>query len=114
MNADYRVIESVFERLVKWAAAALEKSSNQPVLPHAIIVLNASENDIDPELWDIPTATSRLFEALSKTVFQNATSKKYAQFWRDRQLQVDTVEQLLKSYYRSVESYVYQQAADPI
>ena len=102
MNADCRVIESVFEKLVKWAAAALEKSSNQPVLPHAIIVLNASENDIDPELWDIPTATSRLFEALSKTVFQNATFKKYAQFWRDRQLQVDTVEQLLKSYYRSV------------
>lgn len=102
LTASFRVIESVFEKLVNWAAAALEKSSNQPVLPHAIIVLNASENDIDPALWDIPTATSRLFESLAKTVFQNATFRKYAQFWRDRQRQVDTVEQLLYSYYRSV------------
>ncbi len=92
-----RVIESVFEKLVDWAAAALEKSSNQPVLPHAIIVLNASENDIDPELWDVETSTSRLFENLSRTVFQNATFKKYADFWRDRQRPIETVEQLLHS-----------------
>ena len=72
------------------------------MLPHAIIVLNYSENDIDPALWDIPTATSYLFESLAKTVFQNATFRKYAQFWPDRQRQVDTVEQLLHSYYRSV------------
>lgn len=87
---------------MNWAAAALEKSSNQPVLPHAIIVLNASENDIDPELWDVHTSTSRLFENLSRTVFQNATFKKYAQFWRERHRPIETVEQLLHSYYRSV------------
>lgn len=85
-----------------WAAAALEKSSNQPVLPHAIIVLNASENDIDPDLWDVHTSTSRLFESLSRTVFQNAKFKRYAQFWRERNRQIETVEQLLHSYYRSV------------
>ena len=82
--------------------AALEKSSNQPVLPHAIIVLNASENDLDPALWDIATSTSQLLENLSRTVFQNATFKKYAQFWRERNRPIETVEQLLHSYYRSV------------
>lgn len=82
--------------------AALEKSSNQPVLPHAIIVLNASENDLDPALWDIATSTSRLLESLSRTVFRNATFKKYAQFWRERNRPIETVEQLLHSYYRSV------------
>jgi len=92
----------VFEKLVNWAAAALEKSSNQPVLPHAIIVLNASGNNIDPALWDISTATSSLLDSLSKTVFQNATFKKTAQFWRDRGKQIETVEQLLCSYYRSI------------
>ena len=85
-----------------WAAAALEKSSNQPVLPHAIIVLNASEYDIDPELWDVHTSTSRLFENLSRTVFHNDTFKKYAQFWRERNRSIETIEQLLHSYYRSV------------
>ena len=97
-----RVIESVFEKLVDWAAAALESSSNQPVLPHAIIVLNASEYDIDPELWDVDTSTSRLFENLSRTVFHNATFKKYAQFWRARHRSIETIEQLLHSYYRAV------------
>ena len=97
-----RVVESVFEKLVDWAAAALEKSSNQPVLPHALIVLNASENDIDPEWWDIETSTTDLMENLSRMVFKNATFKKCAQFWRERQRSIETVEELLHSYYRSV------------
>ena len=92
----------MFEKLVNWAAAALEKSSNQPVLPHAIIVLNASKYDIDPDLWDVDTSTSRLFENLSRTVYHNPTFKKYAQFWRDRHRLIETVEQLLHSYYRAV------------
>jgi hypothetical protein len=96
------LIEGVFEQLVKWAAAALETSSNQPVLPHAIIALNASENDIDAELWDVNTATSRLMESLSRTVFHNSTFKKYAQFWRERKKEIETVEQLMLSYYSSI------------
>ena len=95
-------MESVFEKLLDWAAAALETSSNQPVLPHAIIVLNASENNIDPELWDVDTATARHLESLSRTVLYNATFKKYAHFWRERHGQIETVEDLLHSYYRSV------------
>lgn len=97
-----RVIESVFEKLINWAAAALEKSSNQPVLPHAVIVLNATENDIDPTLWDVSLATSALLESLSRSVFHNATFKKYAQFWRERNHQIETVQQLVLCYYSSV------------
>ena len=85
-----------------WAAAALEKSSNQPVLPHAIIVLNASEYNIPPELWSTRKATTELLESLSKTVYQNATFKKYAQFWRERHRQIETIDQLLHAYYSSI------------
>jgi hypothetical protein len=92
----------VFERLVEWAAAALETSSNQPVLPHAIIVLNASENNVNPELWDVDVATERLLESLSHTVHQNVCFKKHAQLWGDRNRQIETVEQLMLSYYSSV------------
>lgn len=97
-------MESVFERLVNWAAAALEQSSNQPLLPHAIIVLNAhpSENDVDPSLWDVSTATEELLDSLSRTVYHNPVFKKYAQFWRERGRQVETVEQLMRSYYSSI------------
>lgn len=92
-----RVVESVLERLVDWAAAALEKSSNQPVLPHAIIAFNASENDIPEELWDVEQATAALMESLSRTVYQNATFKKYAQFWRvrTRRMQLDMIAETL-------------------
>ena len=92
----------MFEILIEWAAAALEKSSNQPVLPHAIIVLNASEYDIDPELWSTRNATVQMLESMSKTVNNRATFKKYAQFWRDRQRPIETIEQLIRSYYSSV------------
>ncbi|KAI4204204.1 MAG: hypothetical protein LQ350_001395 [Teloschistes chrysophthalmus] len=96
-----RVIESVLEKLITWAAAALEKSSNQPVLPHAIVVLNASENDIDPALWDVDTATEKLLHSLSETILQNAAFKKYALFWKERSRNIKTVEDLLLSYYSS-------------
>jgi len=96
------VIESVFERLIDWAAAALEKSSNQPVLPHAIIVLNASENDIHPDLWDVDIATERMLESMSRNVHQNATFKKYAHFWRERDRNITTIRQLIHAYYSSV------------
>jgi hypothetical protein len=92
----------VFERLVEWAAAALETSSNQPVLPHAIIALNASENDVDRELWDVDVATERLLESLSHTVHQNVCFQKHAQIWKDRNRQIETVEQLMLSYYSSL------------
>jgi predicted acylesterase/phospholipase RssA len=96
-----RVIEKVLERLVDWAQAALEKSSNQPVLPHAIIALNASENDIEGDLWNVDIATKSLLENLSRTVHQNATFRKYAEFWRKRNRKIETVEELLLSYYSS-------------
>lgn len=72
------------------------------MLPHAIIVLNASENDIDPMLWEVSSATSILLESLSKTVLHNPTFKKYADFWHQRNRHIETMEQLLLSYYSSV------------
>lgn len=101
-DRSYRVVEGVLVRLVNWAAAALEKSSNQPVLPHAIIALNASENGLSPELWDVDTATQTLMQEMSRTVYQNEDFKKFAQFWRERGRFIETVEQLLLSYYSSI------------
>jgi energy-coupling factor transporter ATP-binding protein EcfA2 len=98
-----RVIESVFEKLIDWAAAALETASNQPVLPCAIIALNASELNIDAELWDVDICTSRLLESLAGTVHQNAAFQKYAEFWRARNKYVNTLEELVLCYYSSIQ-----------
>ena len=97
-----RKIEKTFEKLVEWAAAALEKSSNQPALPHAVVVLNASENDIDEALWDCDKATKKILASLSDTVFHNAVFHKHANFWRDRDRKIRTLNQLLHAYYASI------------
>ena len=97
-----RVIENVIEQLISWAAAALEASSNQPVLPHAIIVLNASENATDPGMWDVDTSTIALMESVRLALHQNHSLRKYAEFWRQRKGSIETVMELLLSYYSSV------------
>jgi hypothetical protein len=67
-NAHYpRVIEGVLEKMIEWASAALETSSNQPILPYAIIVLNAAEEETLPELWDAETSTTSIFKSLAET-----------------------------------------------
>ncbi|KAF2193812.1 hypothetical protein K469DRAFT_243687 [Zopfia rhizophila CBS 207.26] len=97
-----RVIESVFEQLVIWAAAALETSSNQPALPHAIIVLNSCEYDSTNNTWDVATVTRELLQSLSDTIYLNPTFQKYIQYWQDRNKDIDTVEKLMMCYYSSL------------
>jgi hypothetical protein len=77
-------------------------SSNQPVLPHAVIALNASELNIDPNQWNVPLATKWLMTSVQGSLANNVTFKKYAQIWRSRGKLINTVEDLLLSYYSSV------------
>ncbi|KAJ2991286.1 hypothetical protein NUW58_g2566 [Xylaria curta] len=98
-----RVIEHVFERLVQWAAAAIETSSNQPVLPHAIIALNASEHDLDDRRWDVHDTTESILVDLGHTVNHNVTFKRWAQFWRERGKAINGLVDLIKCYYSSIQ-----------
>ncbi|KAI2627754.1 hypothetical protein GGR54DRAFT_430692 [Hypoxylon sp. NC1633] len=98
-----RVIEHVFERLVKWAAAAIETSSNQPVLPHAIIALNASEHGLGGSPWDVRHNTETILDDLANTINRNVTFKKWAQFWRERGKPVNTLVDLILCYYSSIQ-----------
>lgn len=97
-----RVIENTIEQLVSWAAAALETSSNQPVLPHAVIVLNAYDNASDPNLWDVNESTVDLMERVSRAVHKNHNMRKFAEFWRERGKCIESVQMLLHSYYSSI------------
>lgn len=97
-----RVIESTIEQLLRWAAAALETSSNQPVLPHAIIVLNAYDNASDVSLWDVNNSTTDLMEKVQRAVYQNHSIGSFAEFWRRRGKSIESVETLLLSFYSSV------------
>jgi hypothetical protein len=97
-----RVIETVIEQLITWAEAALQTSSNQPVLPHAIIVLNACENGTDPALWDVNFSTTALLGSVQRAVHQNHKLRSHAEFWRQLGRPIETVQDLLLSYYTTV------------
>src|SRR5579859_5052916 len=47
-----RQLELEIERLIGWAATAIEKSTNQPMLPYAIIVINAVDIRTDAKWLD--------------------------------------------------------------
>jgi hypothetical protein len=71
----------MIDQLIDWAAAALERSSNQPVLPHAIIVLNAAENNTDPRLWDVNQSTEHLMESVQEAMERNHNLRKVPTSW---------------------------------
>ena len=97
-----RTIESVVEQLIAWASAALEKSTNQPVLPHLIIALNATENAIDPRLWEIEFSTENLMETVTMALMVKESFRKYVKFWQERKRVIRNARDLLCSYYSSV------------
>lgn len=99
---DSRAFEStVLERLLRWGAASIDKSLNQPVLPHAIIVFNASDG-IDESEWDMETATKLLMEEIRGAIFREPALAPYVQSWLDRGKRINTTEELLQCYYATV------------
>jgi len=98
----HRVIEGVLEKMVEWASAALETASNQPILPYAIIVLNAAEEETQPELWDADTSTRSIFKSLAETVRKNLVFKRHARLWVERGRSIDTLEDLMLCYFSSI------------
>ena len=96
-----RMIEDVMEQLIVWADAVIETASNQPVLPHAIIVLNASDNQ-ESRLWDVNSSTTALLDDISQAVTENPRLKTFAAKWNQRGFRIDSVQSLLLAYYSSI------------
>ncbi|QDS77600.1 hypothetical protein FKW77_001933 [Venturia effusa] len=66
-------------------------------------MLNASEHEIHPSLWDVHANTGTILDDLAGTVNQSEIFKKYAEFWRSRGRTIDSLEQLVASYYSSIQ-----------
>ncbi|KAI9769094.1 MAG: hypothetical protein M1840_004445 [Geoglossum simile] len=96
-----RQFEKVAGQLLEWAEIALEKSSNQPALPHAIIVLNASDINQPDEEWGAEAAKQRLFSAY-REILRSRTLEPYVNFWQGRGKKLDTLEELFRMYYSSI------------
>lgn len=92
---------AVLHKLVSWASDSVDKSLNQPVLPHAILVLNATE-DVDETEWDVDVATKLLMTAIQAAITREPALYEHAQIWRRRGKEIKTTEDLLRQYYASV------------
>ncbi|KAI1736759.1 FabD/lysophospholipase-like protein [Xylaria scruposa] len=97
-----RAFEStVLEKLLEWGSSSIDKSLNQPALPHAIIVLNATEN-VDEKEWDVRTATDLLLDHICDAIFREPRFEEHARIFRQSGRKIDSTKDLLECYYASI------------
>ncbi|KAI1468230.1 FabD/lysophospholipase-like protein [Daldinia caldariorum] len=92
----------VLDKLIRWGAASIDKSLNQPVLPHAIIVFNATDINVDEREWDVTTATKLLMTDIHDAVIREPALQEHVQTWRRRGKIIRSTKELLECYYGSI------------
>jgi predicted acylesterase/phospholipase RssA len=95
---------SVLTKLIGWGAAALERSINQPTLPHCIVTLNCSDAAIDASQWDSDCATRTLLSTVRGAInFTEGvpTFRALADHWRKLGRNIVSIEDLILCYYSS-------------
>ena len=91
-------------KLLDWGAAALEKSMNQPALPHCVVTLNGSHPAIATAQWDVEHATRSLLLSVSNAFDCIEGVPQFcelAKHWRELGREINTVEDLILCYYAS-------------
>lgn len=91
-------------KLLDWGAAALEKSMNQPALPHCIVALNDSHPDLDARQWDIRHATQSLLDSVGDAFDGTEGVPQFrdlANHWRRLGREINNIEDLILCYYAS-------------
>lgn len=95
---------AVLTKLIDWGAAALERSINQPTLPHCVVVVNDSDATLDESEWDSECATRSLLSSVQGAI--NYTEgvprlRELADHWRKLGRGVCSIEDLILCYYGS-------------
>lgn len=98
---DRTFASAVLGKLVNWAAASIEKSINQPTLPHLIIALNATELGRDDSLWDIDETTANFLNDYKDAIIEDGLVQKVTE-WKAKGRSINTTKELLKCYYSSI------------
>jgi hypothetical protein len=88
--------------LLEWGVASLDKSVNQPALPHAIIALNNTDTRLDIRGWDVKTATQTLLDSAKHGLDDQFGEPYFCQLadqWRQRGRSIKNIYDLLRCYY---------------
>ncbi|KAK3707125.1 hypothetical protein LTR37_012294 [Vermiconidia calcicola] len=95
---------AVLAKLLEWGVSALEKSINQPALPHCIVAVNGTDPAVDEKEWDINYATQSLLSTVKGAldyVEGVPRFRELAEHWRALGKHIYTVEDLILRYYSS-------------
>ncbi|KAK5133613.1 hypothetical protein LTR08_007561 [Meristemomyces frigidus] len=95
---------AVLAKLLDWGVAALEKSINQPALPHCVVAVNCTDPAVDERVWDINFATQSLLTSVKGAldyVEGVPRFRELAEHWRSLGKHIYTVEDLILRYYSS-------------
>lgn len=93
---------TVLTLLIKWERSSIEKSVNQPILPHAIIAPNATSTKFDHSAWNPEHATESLLADVAGAVDQDPAFKELKEYWGRKGRNIHTVKDLLLCYYSSI------------
>ncbi|KAK3379099.1 hypothetical protein B0T24DRAFT_716735 [Lasiosphaeria ovina] len=92
----------VLQKLVEWAYSSIDKSINQPNLPHIIIALNATENAIDEKQWDLEVATEKLLDDYKDSIHQVQKLQNIVASLKTIDKNISSTKELLEYYYSSI------------
>lgn len=104
VSQNYNKIHHDIENLIKWAEKSFQKSVNQPMLPHAIIVVNKLPHTTNADLWDADLVTALQLTSFDSAVHLEGGSGYFADAvrkWSQRGKVVKSVYDLLHCYYSS-------------
>jgi hypothetical protein len=97
-------IENVTLQLLEWASKAVDCSSNQPCLPHAVIVLNKSNPSLPEKEWDPISSTEWLFAGLERELESSLKFKPFVKKLRANDCyRKFGAKELLECFYSSVQ-----------
>ena len=99
-----RQLHITLKLLLEWGNACLETSLNQPVLPHAILVLNAVDvGDDEEDRWDVDKATDELLNSAQAAFEQEPFFREYKKLWQEsHNVRINSAEEMLLRYYSSL------------
>ena len=80
----------------------MEKSLNQPTLPHAVIALNATDMEVDGKEWNPEVATQTLMSSVAAAIHRDAHYRDLAEYWKGRGKRISSMTDLLECYYSSI------------
>lgn len=92
----------MLKKLIAWASASFEKSLCQPVLPHIIIVLNATDLAIEASQWDVKKATRKFFADVETPIDKISAFQGEVEYWRSKGYTIRTTKDLLGRCYSSI------------